>query len=105
MSKKLMTIAITGLLGACSWVDLSEQGKQVFIVDQSYVTNCQKVGNVSAKTRKALIAGSPREADRIANELQILARNEAAKISANTLVAKAAPKNGEQHFNAYYCPR
>ncbi len=105
MTKVIVQILTTVFLGACAWVELSEQGKPVFIVDKSYVENCQKIGNVSAKTRKALIAGSPRSAERVATELKTLARNEAVKLSANTLVAKAAPKDGEQHFDAYYCPR
>ncbi len=102
--KKLSFIICTSLLSACTWVELNNAGKRVTIGTEKSITNCKKVGDVNAKTRYALIAGAPRSEEKVRYELSVLARNEAAKIGANTLTPSTPANNGQQSFVAYLCP-
>lgn len=91
-------------VSACTWVELSEAGKHVNIVNTVDVNSCKKVGNVSAKTRFHIVGDTEREKKKVQKELDTLARNEAVTIRANTLVAEAPPSEGKQRFIAYRCP-
>jgi predicted GH43/DUF377 family glycosyl hydrolase len=96
-------LAVT--ISACTWVTLSNEGQRVTIASNEDVRHCSKVGRVTAKTRATLLLNAKRNTKKMAAELSVLARNEASKISANTIVAVQAPNsNGEQQFNAYDCP-
>lgn len=91
-------------ISACTWVTLSEKGQHVRIASDEEIKNCLKVGQVTAKTRATLLLKAKRNAEKIALELSVLARNEASKLSADTIVAQHTPNdNGEQRFNAYRC--
>jgi hypothetical protein len=97
-------ICLTFSISACTWVTLSDEGQQVNIATANDIQYCSKIGQVTAKTRATLLLNSKRNADKIAAELSVLARNEATKIKANTLVPLQAPNDkGEQLFNAYRC--
>ncbi len=97
-------LAITGL-NACTWVELNQQGSKVTVVQEKrLIAGCQKVGAITAKTKYALVPSSPRDAKKVANELNILARNEAAKLKANAIIASSNIIQGERTFTAYFCP-
>lgn len=102
---KLISVA-TILLSttACTWVSLSEKGAQVTISNSNNVVLCQRLGSVNAKTRATLLFSAKRNEEKIATELSVLARNEATKMNADTLVAESPPnEKGEQRFIAYRC--
>ncbi len=101
---KILFITLLAGLSACSWVELDEKAKLVRIITAEQLLGCKKVGNVTAKTR-AEILGAQRNSDKITIELERLAKNEAVKLGADTLVAKHTPNNGEQAFHAYQCHR
>ena len=103
--KIIFLILVLINISACTWVELNASGKQVQIKELvSDAENCQRVGTVNATTRSYLIADADRDAEKIANELSILARNEAATIYANTIVPSRKPEKGQQFFTAYRCP-
>ena len=64
---------------------------------------CTKVGTARANTQDSVgfIARSQRNID---EELLTLARNEAAKIGGDALVALGEPEDGHQEFEVYRCP-
>jgi uncharacterized protein YbjQ (UPF0145 family) len=45
-----------------------------------------------------------RNLGKVREELIVLARNRAAEIGANAIVAVAEQRNGTQNFSAYSCP-
>jgi hypothetical protein len=102
--KLFIISSILLITSACTWVELNDRGKNVVLATSGDVLSCKKIGNVTAKTRSNIISDAPRDVEKVALELSILARNEAAKIDANTIVPSQAPINGSQLFNAYYCP-
>lgn len=103
-TRLLMIVAVTLSASACTWVTLSEAGKNVRIVTADQVSQCQKVGNVSAKTRYHLVGDTERDRKKVQTELDTLARNEASKLQANALVAEGPAVEGQQNFSAYACP-
>lgn len=91
------------MISGCSWVTLSEAGEQVTIVKSIHVAQCKEVGTVSAKTRTTVIGDASRNDARIANEVSLLARNEAVKLNANTLVPISEIVDGSRSYLAYQC--
>ena len=101
LAKAAVITGIVGTLGACSFVQLSDAGSNVTQAHGADVTQCQSIGIVSATTKEKV--GIKRGAAKVAEELLVLARNEAGKLGANAIVAINQPKGGEQSFRAYKC--
>lgn len=98
----LLTAALlTGLL-SCTWIDVNQAGKQVVIATDKHVQTCIKTGVINVSSRDRLI-GIKRGNKKVTAELEALARNEAAQINADTIVAIDQPTNGMQSYSAYRC--
>jgi len=91
-----------GFLAACTWVDPTPQGEQVRLVPRDRVADCRQVGELSTFT-KAEVAGVSRNADKVRRELDTLARNEAADMDADTIVATGPVRDGRRSYFAYSC--
>jgi hypothetical protein len=104
---KFLPIAVAlGLatLGACTWVKLEKGGAQVRVVGQEQsLAGCTFKGDITTTVTNRL-AGVERNSIKVADELETLARNEAATLGANTLQPQTGPVAGEQRFAAYLCP-
>jgi len=98
-----IALALCGVISGCSWVKLSDQAQEVRIVKSTDVSHCQKLGNTSVKTLNK-IGIIKRDSYAIQGELNDLARNEAAKLGGNRLVAINQAKLGTQDFSVYRCP-
>lgn len=90
------------LMSACSWVDLSDAGTQVLVRTHDQARDCEKLGSTSASV-KSNIWFYDRKPQKMATELQTLARNEAAKMGGNTIVIDSAITGGAQRFRVYKC--
>ncbi|PKM07651.1 MAG: DUF4156 domain-containing protein [Gammaproteobacteria bacterium HGW-Gammaproteobacteria-4] len=90
-------------LSACAWVKLTPAGEAVRVAradeDLSGCTRRGEIG-VSVKDRLGPIE---RNHIKVIDELEMLARNEAVGLNANTIQPKAPPDDGEQRFLAYVC--
>ena len=86
----------------CTWVRLTDEGGNVRILRASAVADCQKISTVSSKTadRVVIFARSDRK---VREELESLARNEAADSGGNAIVPIGAIGNGRQSFDVYRC--
>ena len=97
------TIATLGLIaGACTWVEPDAGGRAVRVAYAGDLSSCARKGEVTVSV-KADIAGIDRKALKVQDELESLARNEAAEIGADTVQALEEPRGGEQRFAAYSC--
>jgi hypothetical protein len=97
------TIATLGLIaGACTWVEPDAGGRAVRVAYGGDLSSCQRKGEVTVSV-KADIAGIDRKALKVRDELESLARNEAATLGADTVQALEEPHDGEQRFAAYSC--
>ena len=104
MSKLPIVLVAALATSACTWVRLEQSGAGVRVVasDQS-LAHCTFRGDITTTVTNR-VAGLERNSIKVADELETLARNEAAALGANTLQAKGPPAGGEQSFTAWACP-
>ena len=94
--------AFASALGACTWVKLDEPGSRVHVVYDGRTAGCRALGEVSVSV-KDRVGFYERSALKVKDELETLARNEAAQMNADTIAAKDEPRDGEQRFGAFQC--
>ncbi len=90
------------LVSACTWVDLSQQGEKVRVLEASEVASCKLLGQTTSNTT-AKLAGVRRHDNAINYELTTLARNTAAKMGGDSIVAEGPEVDGHQTFQIYRC--
>ncbi|HJU38708.1 MAG TPA: DUF4156 domain-containing protein [Tahibacter sp.] len=100
-----VVIAVTlAALGACTWVKLEDSGAHVRVAYDGRVDGCRSVGEIGVSV-KDRVGPYERNTLKVKDELETLARNEAAAMQADTIAAKGEPHDGEQRFGAYACGR
>ena len=90
-------------LGACSFVQMGPGADEVRVVGPAQLpAGCVKRGEVEVSVKDRL---GPYERDelRVKDELEVLARNEAPSLGADTIQPKTPPLDGEQRFLAFRC--
>jgi hypothetical protein len=90
-------------LGACTWVKPDEAGARVRVAYDGNISGCTKLGEIGVGVRDRFVPGVDRQPLKVRDELESLARNEAATLQADTVVALGEPVDGEQRFAAYRC--
>jgi Domain of unknown function (DUF4156) len=102
MQKLALMILIPALMSACTWVEPDAGGKAVQVVYGKTLTACTSKGEITVSVKHKV--GIYRRNDmKVRDELESLARNEAAHINADTIQSIDEPLNGEQRFAAYRC--
>lgn len=100
----LVSALVLFAANACTWVQLEQSGAQVRVVAiDASLSGCSFKGEITTTVTNRL-AGIERNSIKVADELETLARNEAAGLGANTLRPKGPPVAGEQSFTAHQCP-
>jgi hypothetical protein len=94
-------LATLATLGGCTWVDLTRAGEQVRHAQATEVIACERIGTATARTRDRVMVA--RNRDKVADELLMLGRNEAARLGGNVVVEQGPPENGAQVFDVYRC--
>ncbi|MDC0598766.1 DUF4156 domain-containing protein [Gammaproteobacteria bacterium] len=97
--KQLLMISVL-FLSACTWVKLSPAGEAVSVVAEQYVRSCTKTGETTVAVRDKVVLN--RSPEKVAEELETLARNRAAS-RGDTLVVISDVVEGEQTFAIYQC--
>ncbi|MDQ6979058.1 MAG: DUF4156 domain-containing protein [Mariprofundaceae bacterium] len=101
--KKTMTMMLCGLLISCGpYVTVSHQGEKVRLLDKSEVSSCQNLGETTVSVLDK-VAFVKREQSSVADNLQALARNSAAEMAGDTIVATSVISDGKQKFDVYRC--
>lgn len=98
----LAAVVLTAALGACTWVKPSTGGTAVHVVYEGKVTGCREAGSISVSVADK-IAFYHRSDLKVRDELETLARNQAASMPADTIQATSQPQDGAQTFAAYVC--
>lgn len=105
MVNKLILLAligtVTGNLGACAFVKVSDAGAAVTQANSPGVVNCRSLGEVESQTRAKVLLNRNRNS--VEQELIDLARNQASSMGANAIVPIGQPIDGKQKFNVYSC--
>lgn len=94
--------AVVLVLSACTWVEPTAQGEKVRVLSAEEVTKCKKVGQTTVSLL-AKLAGIERNAQKVQEELNILARNSAVELDGDTVVPISPVEDGKQTFAVYRC--
>lgn len=103
MKKLSLLLVLLAGLSACSWVPLSPEGEAVAVLSASEAADCQRIGQTTSKVPNK-IGFLKRTESQQAEELATLARNEAANMGGNAVVAAEELQEGRQRFIVYRCP-
>jgi hypothetical protein len=98
----LAAVIATALVGGCTWVKLDDAAQTVRVAYDGNVAGCRQVGDVGVSV-KDKVGFYQRNDLKVRDELESLARNEAATMHADTIKAIDEPHDGEQNFAAYAC--
>lgn len=99
----LAALAGALFLGGCTWVHMAPGAGAVEVM-ASPPAGCEKRGEVEVAVKHS-VAFIDRNALRVREELETLARNEAPGLGANAIHPLADPVRGSQRFAAWRCPR
>jgi hypothetical protein len=100
----LLTACVLATLAGCSMVELTPEGAGVRLASSEAVATCENLGKVTSSVI-AKVAGIPRHPDAVQDNLNVTARNSAAKMGADTIVPASQVEDGKQTFNVYRCLR
>jgi hypothetical protein len=103
MRNLMLIAAVSFLLGGCTFTKLTPQGENVAVLQAAEVGNCDRVTATTVNvTNKVVINRKPAQ---VALDLRTVARNRAATLGGDTIVAATQPNKGEQTFDVYRCRR
>ena len=103
-----LKITVAGLLVlaggyGCTWVALEDSGKRVRVVaSAAEVEGCESKGEITASVRDK-VAFVSRDPAKVNDELEALARNQAAELGADTVRGASEMDNGSKRFDAFRC--
>jgi hypothetical protein len=98
-----MVAIVVAISAGCSFVKMAPGGEEVRVVGAGQLpAGCVKKGEVEVSVKDRL---GPYERDemRVRDELEVLARNEAPGLGADTVQPKGPPADGAQRFLAFAC--
>jgi hypothetical protein len=99
----LLTAVGAASLAACSWgIKLNSGGEKVRVAWDGNVGGCHDAGKVTVSVLDR-VGPVDRNGLKVSDELEIMARNEAAGLGADTIRPLGEPHNGAQSFGAYTC--
>jgi len=106
MKKPLLAslLCLAVLPAACTWVNPSAGGTGVRVAYDGNVSGCRNAGEVGVSVTDK-VAFYHRSDLKVRDELETLARNEAATLPADTIKPLEEPHDGSQRFQAYVCGR
>ena len=95
-------LAAAALLPACTWVKPTISAEAVRVAYDGNVTGCREAGKISVSVADK-VGFYHRSELKVRDELETLARNQAAELPADTIKAASEPHDGAQNFTAYVC--
>ncbi len=103
MRKTLLLLVPVALLGACAWgITLDDGAKSVRTAWNGDLTACRNLGKITVSVMDH-VGPFDRNDIKVRDELEVLARNQAAKMHADTIHPLAEPADGSQPWGAYQC--
>lgn len=103
MRKTLLLLVPVLLLNACSWgITMDDAAKNVRTAWSGDVSSCRELGKVTVSVMDH-VGPVDRNIITVRDELEVLARNQAAQMHADTIKPLAEPSNGSQPWGAYQC--
>jgi hypothetical protein len=100
-SRYVLLIAFLWLT-ACTWVEPTKEGSEVMLVKAFNVETCKKVGTATASV-KHKVGIITRDEETVTEELITLAKNKAAEMGGDSIVAQGPASEGKMGFDIYKC--
>lgn len=101
--RKLLLLFPVVLLGACTWgITLDPAGQSVRTAWNGNVGGCQDIGKVTVSVTDH-VGPVDRNPIVVGDELEVLARNQAAQMHADTIKPIGRPVDGAQAWEVYRC--
>jgi hypothetical protein len=96
-------LAVGAALAACSWgIKLDSGGENVRVAWDGNTNRCRDSGKVTVSVLDR-VGPVDRSSTKVSDELEVMARNEAAGMGADTIKPLGPPENGQQSWGAYAC--
>ena len=102
MSRLLPIVFLTASLSACTFVPIQPGGQAIRVVEAGQSLQCERRGEITV-TVKDRLGPLERSELKVRDELEVLARNEAPALGADTVQPLNEPMDGEQRWAAYRC--
>lgn len=108
-SKKVMSLGLVFsvfavFLAGCSWVKpLPESSTVSVVASAEQLINCKKVGQVTTRVADK-VGFFERDSEAVIANLYDLAKNEAVRMGANTLMPLSGVQDGSMRFALFQCP-
>lgn len=103
MIRHAVPLLLAATLGACSWgITLDSGGKEVRTAWDGDVAGCRELGRIGVSVLDH-VGPIDRNDIKVRDELEVLARNEAAAMGADTIAPLGEPRDGAQRWMAYSC--
>jgi hypothetical protein len=100
----LASAGLGAWLFACNWVPLTDAGEGVRMAKPAELRGCTSVGRTHAQTTDRVLLFA-RSDQKIQEELQSLARNEAALMGGDAIAPAGPIERGRQTFDVYRCAK
>jgi hypothetical protein len=97
-----MAVPVLWALG-CTWVPLDPQAEAIRVRAPGDISGCERIGKTGTRVA-ARVGPFARGESKIRQELETLARNEAAEMGGNAVAPLNEATGGEQDFGIYRCP-
>ena len=91
------------LLTACTWVPIAPEARKVQVL-RAAPENCQHLGEIEVEVTDK-VSLYRRNAIKVTEELETLARNRAVTMPATDIHPLSEPREGMQRFAAWRCSR
>lgn len=95
-------ISAAVLAAGCTWVKPTATGERITVATFEQVKACKNLAKVTVAVLDKVVF-VPRSEEKVAGELQTMAKNSAAELDGDTIVAVSKVIDGEQAFNVYRC--
>ena len=101
---RFVALAVATLvLGACSWgIKLDSGGRDVRVAWNDDVSHCRPAGSINVSVLDT-VGPYRRSGLKVGDELEVMARNQAASLGADTIKAVNKPHDGAQDWAAFVC--
>ena len=100
----MVPLLVGALLSACTYGIVLDAGGQGVNTDWTgqRLANCRDIGKVTVSVMSR-VGPVDRNDIKVRDELEIMARNQAAQMHADTITPLGDPRDGEQSWEAYSC--
>ena len=102
LSYIMLSILLSTALVGCTWVKRPPAADRIVVVTEAEAASCTRLGQVRSSVRDR-VAGVQRRAEKVAEELETLARTSAMELGGDALVPLGPVRGGAREYVVYRC--